>query len=429
VAEYRSFQEGVLRTYVIEEEEQFVPITLDKLLEGHAVPFEVFTDDGDLRKSLFDKGFVFTAFAKEIIHRQGLTRFYIRAANNLNFDDYLRHADKLSRMVKDDNVLFSDYSEYKRKHRYIDKRLLSPLVDISFEMGGMRYPVYGGIPLISNHISEQLLDHLNGLNADIVIKGEDAGRYEDYLNRVLSAEEGQCTEKRLIQIKQELLRYHFSKFLNNRTDVLLYEGLLQETFELVGLIMQFAQHPIYGLKDLFEVHNIDSYVSVHSVNVCVFSIALGARLGMEEGLLYRLGVGALLHDVGKVMISYAVINKQGDLSIDEYKHYCSHVTEGANFIKSLKPVPQHVYDIVLQHHERLDGSGYIQNLRSKDINLLSQIVTVADSYESLTTSTPKRKALSEERTMEILRQDAEEKHNINRTAYRALNSVLKEQVG
>jgi HD-GYP domain-containing protein (c-di-GMP phosphodiesterase class II) len=415
-----------LRTYIVQEDEQFVPITLDRLVEGHAVPFEVFTDDGDLRKSLFDKGFVFTVFAKEIIHRQGLNKFYIKTANNLNFNDYLRHADKLIRMVKYDNVLFSDYSEYKRKHRYIDKRLLSPLVDINFEIGGMRYPVYGGIPLVSNHISEQLLEVLNGLQADIVIKDEDAGKYEDYLNRVLRAEEGRCTEKRLIQIKQELLRYHFSKFLNNRTDGFLYEGLLQETFELVRLIMQFAQHPDYGLKDLFEVQNIDSYVSVHSVNVCVFSIVLGARLGMDEKSLYRLGVGALLHDVGKVMISYAVINKQGDLSIDEYKHYCSHVVEGADFIKGLKNVPQHVYDIVLQHHERLDGTGYVQNLTSKDINLLSQIVTVADSYEALTTGTPKRKSMSEERTIEILRVDAEEKHNINRTAYRALNSVLKE---
>ncbi len=415
-----------MRTYVIEEEEQFVPITLDKLVEGHAVPFEVFTDDGDLRKSLFDKGFVFTFFAKEIIHRQGLTRFYIKAANNLNFNDYLRHADKLSRMIRDENVLFSDYSEYKRKHRYIDKRLLSPLVDINFEIGGLRYPVFGGIPLVSNHISEELLDHLKGLSADIVIRGEDAAKYEDYLNRVLSVEEGRYTEKRLIQIRQELLRYHFSEFLNNRTDELLFEGLLRETFELVQLIVQFAQHPVYGLKDLFETHNVDSYVSVHSVNVCVFSVALGARLGMDERTLYRLGVGALLHDVGKMMISYAVVNKQGDLSIDEYKHYCSHVIEGANYIKGLKRAPQHVYEIVLQHHERLDGSGYVQNLTSNEINVLSQIVAVADSYDALTTSTPKRRVLSEERTMEILRQDAEEKHIINRTAYRALNSVLKE---
>ncbi|HTZ18616.1 MAG TPA: HD domain-containing phosphohydrolase [Dissulfurispiraceae bacterium] len=415
-----------MRTYVVEEEEHFVPITLDKLVEGHAVPFEVFTDDGDLRKSLFDRGFIFTAFAKDIIHYQGLTRFYIKSANNLNFNDYLRHADKLSKMVKDENILFSDYSEYKRKHNYIDKRLFSPLVDINFEIGGMRYPVYGGIPLVGNHINDEMLNFLTGLNADIVIRGEDTGKYEDYLNRVLVAEEGECTEKRLIQIKQELLRHHFSKFLMNRTDVFVFEGLLQEVFDIVQLIIQFAQHPVFGLKDLIEIHNIDSYVSVHSVNVCVYSVAIGARLGMDEKTLYRLGVGALLHDIGKVMISYAVINKQGDLSIDEYKHYCSHVTEGAEFIKSLKRVPQNVYEIVMQHHERLDGSGYVQNLTSKEINLLSQIVTVTDSFEALTTSTPRRKALSPAKAMEILRADAEEKHRINRTVYRALNSVLSE---
>jgi putative nucleotidyltransferase with HDIG domain len=165
---------------------------------------------------------------------------------------------------------------------------------------------------------------------------------------------------------------------------------------------------------------------VHSLNVCIFSVALGVRVGMDEKMLFRLAVGALLHDIGKVLMSYSVINKQGDLSIDEYTHYCSHVVEGANLIKSLKGVPQHVYEIVLQHHERLDGSGYAQNLAAKDIDMLSQIVTVADSYEALITSTPKRKGLSQEKTMQILREDAEDKHKLNRTAFRALNSVLKE---
>ena len=415
-----------MRQYIVEESSQYIPITLDRLAEGHAVPFEVFTDDGDLKKSLFDKGFLFNAFATATITSQGLTRFYIKSANNLNFNDYLKHAEKLNRMVKDDSVLFIDYSEYKRKHSYIDKTFLSPLVDVDFEMGGMRYPVYGGIPLISNHVSEQMMDVLRGLNADIVIRGEDAGKYEVYLNRVAGAEAESCTEKRVIQLKQELLRCHFSKFLNNRTDEVLYEGLLNETYEIVHLIMEFSQHPIYSLKDLFEIRNLDSYVSVHSVNVCIFSVALGARLGMDEKSLMRLGVGALLHDIGKVLISYSVINKQGSLSMDEYKHYCTHVVEGANFIKSLKHVPQHVYEIVLHHHEHLDGGGYVQNLKSKEIDMLAQIVTVADSYEALISSTPKRKGLSQERTLHILREDSEEKLKLNRTIYRALNSVLKE---
>jgi len=415
-----------MKRYFIEEIEQYVPITLDRLVEGHAIPFEVFTDDGGFKKSLFDKGFIFNVFAKEIIHRQGLTRFYIKSANNLNFNEYLSHAEKLGRMVKDDSVLFIDYSEYKRKHSYIDKTLLSPLVDIDFEIGGMRYPIYGGIPLMSNHISEHMLNVLTGLNADIVIKGEDAPKYEDYLHRVIDAEKEFCTEKRLLHIRQELLRCRLSKFLNSHTDEALFEILLRETYGLVNLIVQFAQHPLYGLKDLVDIRNIDSRVSAHSVNVCIFSITLGARLGMDEKTLYCLGVGALLHDIGKVFVSYPVINKQGDLSIDEYKHYCSHVLEGANLIKGLKGVPQHVYEIVLQHHERLDGSGYVQNLAAKDIDMLSQIVTVADSYEALITSTPKRKGLSQRKTLQILREDAEHKHKLNRTAYRALYSVLEE---
>jgi len=64
---------GIVKRYLIEETEPYIPISLDKLIDGHAVPFEVFTDDGDLKKSLFDRGFIFNVFAKEIIHHQGLT--------------------------------------------------------------------------------------------------------------------------------------------------------------------------------------------------------------------------------------------------------------------------------------------------------------------------------------------------------------------
>ena len=415
-----------MKTYVVEEKEEYIPITLDKLAEGHAVPFEVFADDGELKKSLFDRGFLYNVFAREMIYRQGLTRFYIKSANNLNFNDYLRHAERLGRIVKDDSVMFADYSEYKRKHAYIDKILLSPLVPLGMEIGGMRYPVYGGIPIIGNPLTVETIDGILNLGADIVIKGEDAHRYEQYLQTLFQAEKDTATELCQIHIKQELLRCLFSRFLHNLGSEEIFGELMQQTSEIVQMVRRFSQHPVLGLKDLFEIRNVDSYVSVHSVNVCIFSISLGVRLGMDEKALFRLGAGALLHDVGKMLISYEVVNKIGDLSIDEFKHYCNHVIEGVNCIERLPGVPKTICEIIRQHHERLDGSGYINNLTGKDINILSQIVTVADSYEELMTGTPKRKSKPQETTLRILREDAEVKNKLNRTAYRALNSILKE---
>jgi putative nucleotidyltransferase with HDIG domain len=415
-----------MRIHVIHEEDKYIPITLDRLIEGHAVPFEVFADDGEITKSLFDRGFIYNAFAREMIMQQGLNRFYIKSSNTLNFNDYLRHAEKLSRMVRDDNILFSNYSEYKRKHSYIDKTLISPLVRLDFEIGGMKYPVYGGIPIVGNPLSVESIDTLLKLGADIVIRGEDSPKYEKYLLDLAETERDACTELRSIHIKQEQIRCLFSRFLHNLTDETLLQSLLQETSDIVHLVQHFSQHPVFELKDLFHIRNVDSYVSVHSVNVCIFSVALGVRLGMDEQSLFRLGAGALLHDIGKMLISYEVINKQGDLTIDEFKHYRNHVMEGAACIEKMKNVPKHVYEIVLQHHERLDGSGYIHNMAGKDIDILSQIVAVADCYEQLMTSTPKKKSKTQELTLQILKEDAEERHSLNRTAFRALNSILKE---
>ncbi len=415
-----------MRRYVIEDKEEYIPITLDSLAEGHPVPFEVFTDDGDLKKSLFDRGFVYNAFARAIIRRQGLSRFYIRTASNVHFTEYLRYAEKIGRLVKDDSVLFSEYSEYKRQHAYIDKTLLWPMTDIDFELGGLRYPVFGGIPLVSGNISPQIMDALMEINADIVVRGEDFQNYEACLHRLLGSGHQALSAKQHIQIRQELLRCLFSKFLHNLSDRTLCDRLLQAARDLIRLISEFAYHPSCDLKDLLEIHNIDSYVSVHSVNVCVFSIVLGVRLGMDEKALYHLAAGALLHDIGKVLIAYSVVNKQGELTLDEYRLYCTHVDKGAMFAQNADFISPQVASIIAQHHERLDGSGYPNRLTAKESSILSQIVTVADSYEALITSTPKRRGKSQDLTMNILRKDAEVSRKLNRTVYRALNSILNE---
>jgi putative nucleotidyltransferase with HDIG domain len=411
---------------VVEDKEEYIPIALENLAPGHAVPFEVFTDDGDLRKSLFDKGFLYNAFAKILIRRQGLTHFYIRTASNLHFTEYLRHAEKMNRLVKDDSVLFSEYSEYKRKHGYIDKTLLWPMARIDFELGGMRYPVFGGIPLVSGNMTPQVFDALMELNADIVVRGEDFPKYESYLHRMAESPETPLTAKQHIQVKQEILRCLFSKFLHNLEDEAIYASLLKETLDMVRLISEFAHHPDYDLKELLEIRNVDSYVSVHSVNVCIFSTVLGVRLGMDAKMLAHLAVGALLHDIGKMKISYTVITKLGDLSMDEYMLYRTHVDEGVAAARNNHNLSRHIIDIISQHHERLDGSGYPGGLQAQQISLLSQIVTVIDSYEELITSTPKRKGKTQEEVMHILRKDAEVSQKLNRTVYRALNSILNE---
>jgi len=82
---------------------------------------------------------------------------------------------------------------------------------------------------LSNHSSEQMHNVLMGLKADIVIKSEDTPRYEAYLHRAINAEKEFCAAKRLVHLKQELLRCRLSKFLNNQTDGTMFETLLRQT--------------------------------------------------------------------------------------------------------------------------------------------------------------------------------------------------------
>jgi putative nucleotidyltransferase with HDIG domain len=413
-----------VKIYVIDDKEEYIPISLECFAEGVAVPFEVFTDDCGIKKSLFDKGFIFSRFAREIIYRQGLTHFYIRAANSFNFSEYLRSAEKMSRIVKDDSVLFADYSEFKRRHAYIDKSVLSPEIPLSFAVGAMRYPIFGDIPLVSQLETDKILDDLRALNADLVIRDGDLAKYRHYLNDLLDLKCSSLTPKRIIHLKQELLRCTFISYLHANESQSIFLSLLRETTDLVDHIELFIENAVEEMKDLLEIRNLDSYVSVHSVNVCVFSTVLGIRLGLESKSLRQLAIGALLHDIGKLMISYVVINKQGDLSLDEYRIYRTHVAEGAKLIRTFRALPRQIGEIIEQHHEHLDGSGYPLGLRQEEISFLSQIVTVADSYEALTSSTPKRQGKTCEETLRILRIDADKKHALNRTMVYALSEVL-----
>jgi HD-GYP domain-containing protein (c-di-GMP phosphodiesterase class II) len=133
------------------------------------------------------------------------------------------------------------------------------------------------------------------------------------------------------------------------------------------------------------LRDFDEYTFTHCVNVCIFSVIIGQRLGLERLQLYELGLGALFHDVGKQRVGHEIINKPGSLTDDEWVVLKEHPTEGLLILFNMHGFTDMPYRQMLmayEHHMKIDLSGYPTNRRAREPSLFSRIVSVADAFDA-----------------------------------------------
>ena len=142
---------------------------------------------------------------------------------------------------------------------------------------------------------------------------------------------------------------------------------------------------IMGMTALREY---DDYTFTHCVNVCIFSVVLGQKLGLNKLQLYELGLGALFHDLGKMRVEQDITNKAGPLTDEEFRQMQEHTTEGLLALFNMhgfSEVPFRAMLMAYEHHMKLDLSGYPRNKRFRNPTLFSRIVAVADGFDAATT--------------------------------------------
>lgn len=153
---------------------------------------------------------------------------------------------------------------------------------------------------------------------------------------------------------------------------------------------------------LTEVRSLDSYMFTHSVNVCLLSLILGLCLRLKRDQMKDLGVAALLHDVGRTHIPENILYKPGPLSAEEFREIKNHTVYGYESLRKCNKIPEHIALTALQHHERLDGSGYPMGLKGDEIGLFPRIVAVADVFDALLANRPFRKAFFPHQAVDII---------------------------
>jgi putative nucleotidyltransferase with HDIG domain len=154
--------------------------------------------------------------------------------------------------------------------------------------------------------------------------------------------------------------------------------------ELVGEMADSISRSPNAMLWLTHMKKRDEYTSIHCMNVCILALTFGRTLGLERKQLDMLGLGALLHDIGKMNIPMEILNKPGRLTDEEFEIIKSHSMNGYNLLRQKKDMPGEVLDIVRSHHERINGRGYPDGLTADFIGLLVQITSIVDVYDAIT---------------------------------------------
>lgn len=139
-----------------------------------------------------------------------------------------------------------------------------------------------------------------------------------------------------------------------------------------------------ALITIGRIKRVDEYTYMHSLSVCVLMISFGRQLGFNERQLREIGIGAMLHDVGKMQVPEDILNRKDTLNDQEYEIMKKHVEYSHLLLEKTEGISELSVTIASQHHERMDGKGYPNNLKGDDISIYGQAAAIADVYDAMT---------------------------------------------
>lgn len=247
-------------------------------------------------------------------------------------------------------------------------------------------------------------------------------------NGTILINQGMELKKRYIEKMQQIGIGHIyiedKSFNEYRIDDVVKDETRQEAIELVNNLMENLSNSNeitieeleYIVKDIIsellssddiivslaEIRSIDDYTFGHSVNVGILSIITGISMNYTRDKLFDLGLGAILHDIGKTRIPLDILNKPERLTKEEFEIIKSHTTKGYEILKYVDRLNKDITSISLYHHERYDGKGYPNGLKGKEIPEFSRIVSLVDVYDALTNDRIYRAKLKKHETIEYI---------------------------
>jgi HD-GYP domain-containing protein (c-di-GMP phosphodiesterase class II) len=170
---------------------------------------------------------------------------------------------------------------------------------------------------------------------------------------------------------------------------------------VAGMVESVIRNPD-ALVWLTQLKKKDEYTAMHSLRVCILALAFGRHLDFTAEELNILGIGALLHDIGKLKVPVDILNKPARLTDQEFEIMKSHVPIGVQLLEATPGIPANAIEVARGHHERYDGHGYVMGMQGDAIGLFGSIGAIVDCYDALTSDRVYHDGMSAYDTLSML---------------------------
>ncbi|MEL3962122.1 HD-GYP domain-containing protein [Lysinibacillus endophyticus] len=254
-----------------------------------------------------------------------------------------------------------------------------------------------GHPLLQKNVvvSDSIIERLKQLGIQYLY-------IEDEISNGIEIEETVSHAKRMKAVKQITESFDKVKGLNSYSASI----ILDQQSKVIGNLVDDLLNSVTKNEDLLTILTdtliYDEYIYQHSFQVTLYSLAIAKELGYTYGDLKTIGMGALLHDVGKMAIPTEILLKPSKLTDEEYETMKKHARFGFDILRNLHTVSLLVAHCAFQHHERLDGSGYPRGLVNDEIHPYAKIIAVADVFDAVTSNRVYRKKMLPHQGIKII---------------------------
>lgn len=201
--------------------------------------------------------------------------------------------------------------------------------------------------------------------------------------------------KKVYEVSKNIMKEFFE---NNAS-----EKILRSSDEVMEIMEECFQDTDVGFYGISKITNKDYYTYTHSVNVGLYCMTYGVKINMKHDEIRTLGLGGMLHDVGKSKIAAGILNKKGLLTPQEYQIVKNHAPLGGQILDEMNCYAHSVIDMATQHHEKFKGGGYPKGIVGNEISYFARICKVMDVYDALTTRRSYKKAMNPFDTLTLMK--------------------------
>ncbi len=398
---------------MITKDTKYFPITTDNLKLNTVLDFDIFIKTGE-NIVLFRKHHLpFTEDTLNILTRNKIATLFILEKDLGKLENYCRSSEGNDDFNPEDNNLAAPFDNPENLEKYyktyldyypIEKGILLPGSKVNFNVykkNVLDVELCFG-PDKQEDPSGTVPEDIQSSQFAIAIHNDDISSYKKYINDLTLElrKNGNNTSTAQFSILRENSKFIIKDVLEDPRS----GETIQKAGDLVETLTEAILNNQSNFASLLTINTHDYYTYTHSLNVCSLSIGLGTALNFRKDPdLLELGLGALLHDIGKCTIDPRILNKPGKLTDEEFATIQNHVVAGKEILKDSKNnIPHNSLLSILQHHEKLSGKGYPYKLKGSQISIFGRIGALVDFYDALTTERSYKKAFSPFEAFELL---------------------------